>query len=65
MGSKAKLFNQQHKIGSTFIYQPNRALRGGLVVRTVEAARDLKSATVVEINVAPYFVNIESLTPPD
>ncbi|MDI3229553.1 hypothetical protein QK303_19305 [Serratia marcescens] len=65
MGSKAKLFNQQHKIGSTFIYQPNRALRGGSVVRTVDAARDLKSATVVEINVAPYFVNIESLTPAD
>ncbi|MGP2782329.1 hypothetical protein [Serratia bockelmannii] len=65
MGSKAKLFNQQHKIGSTFIYQPNRALRDGPVVRTVEAARDLKSATVVEINVAPYFVNIESLTPTD
>lgn len=63
MGSKAKLFNQQHRIGSTFIYQPNRALRGGPVVRTVDTARDLKSATVVEINVAPYFVNIESLTP--
>ncbi|HEJ7995781.1 TPA: hypothetical protein SMI16_001195 [Serratia liquefaciens] len=63
MGSKAKLFNQQHKIGSTFIYQPNRELRDGPVVRTVEAVRDLKSATVVEINVAPYFVNIESLTP--
>ncbi|HEN7340493.1 TPA: hypothetical protein U7N74_002245 [Serratia marcescens] len=65
MGSKAKLFNQQHKIGSTFIYQPNRVLRGGPVVRTVDTARDLKSATVVEINVAPYFVNIESLTPTD
>ncbi|EPR9349419.1 hypothetical protein ACU9SG_004314 [Serratia marcescens] len=63
MDSKAKLFNQQHRIGSTFIYQPNRALRGGPVVRTVDTARDLKSATVVEINVAPYFVNIESLTP--
>ncbi|HGE8473095.1 TPA: hypothetical protein ACGD7V_002672 [Serratia marcescens] len=63
MGSKAKLFNQQHAVGSAFIHQPNRALRGGPVVRTVEVARDLKSATVVEINVAPYFVNIESLAP--
>ncbi|MDP8639002.1 hypothetical protein QZQ24_05575 [Serratia marcescens] len=63
MESKAKLFNQQYAVGSTFIHQPNRALRGGPAVRTVDVARDLKSATVVEINVAPYFVNIESLTP--
>ncbi|WP_245209677.1 MULTISPECIES: hypothetical protein [Serratia] len=63
MGSKAKLFNQQHAVGSAFIHQPNRTLRGGPAVRTVDVARDLKSETVVEINVAPYFVNIESLTP--
>ncbi|EOT1927234.1 hypothetical protein ACNHUP_002288 [Serratia marcescens] len=63
MGSNARLFNQKYAVGSTFIHQPNRALRGGPVVRTVDVARDLKSATVVEINVAPYFVNIESLTP--
>ncbi|MFB5082524.1 hypothetical protein [Raoultella sp. C349492] len=63
MGSKARLFNQQHKIGSTFIYQPCRALRGGQPVRTVDIARDFKSDTVVEINVAPYFVNVDSLTP--
>jgi len=30
-------------------------------VKTVEVARDMKSVTVVEINLEPYFANIKSL----
>ncbi|HCC3328779.1 TPA: hypothetical protein M4731_001394 [Salmonella enterica] len=56
-------FNQRYAIGSRFIFQPCKALRGGKVVKTIGVARDLKSATVVEINVEPYFANINSLTP--
>lgn len=60
---KAKAFNQRWSVGSAFIYQPNPLLRGGRVVRTVDAARDLKDITVVEINQEPYFANIKSLKP--
>ncbi|HAT3759011.1 TPA: hypothetical protein I8633_000693 [Citrobacter freundii] len=57
----AKDFNGKHDVGSTFIYQPSPFLRGGRVVKTVDAARDMKSVTVVEINQEPYFANIKSL----
>ncbi|HGW5506330.1 TPA: hypothetical protein ACNH1V_000345 [Citrobacter koseri] len=60
---KAKEFNQCWPVGSTFIYQPSPVLRGGRMVRTVDIARDIKDATVVEINQEPYFANIKSLTP--
>ncbi|MCQ4171714.1 MAG: hypothetical protein RR429_13155 [Hafnia sp.] len=60
---KAQQFNQQYPVGSCFIHQPCKALRGGHAVRTVDIARDLPSSTVVEINVEPYFVNTNSLTP--
>ncbi len=60
---KAKDFNALYPTGSTFIYQPSQFLRGGRVVRTVDAARDLKDITVVEINQEPYFANIKSLKP--
>jgi hypothetical protein len=63
MQVKAKEFNQHWPVGSHFIYQPHRALRGGKTVKTVDVARDLKEATVVEINVEPYFANVKSLTP--
>ena len=56
-------FNRCYAVGSRFIFQPCKTLRGGKVVKTVGMARDLKSATVVEINVEPYFANINSLTP--
>ncbi len=58
---KAKEFNASYPTGSTFIYQPCQYLRGGRVVKTVDAARDLKDITVVEINQEPYFANIKSL----
>ncbi|CAD5676909.1 Uncharacterised protein [Escherichia coli] len=37
------------------------ALRGGRVVKTVAPARDFKCGCVVEINVEPYFVKVETL----
>ncbi|HDL8234109.1 TPA: hypothetical protein PXQ89_000716 [Yersinia enterocolitica] len=58
---KAKEFNGKHGVGSTFMYQPSPLLRGGRLVKTVDAARDMKSVTVVEINQEPYFANIKSL----
>ncbi|WP_449543623.1 hypothetical protein [Enterobacter ludwigii] len=61
----AKQFNQRYAVGSRFIFQTCNALRGGKVVKTIGVARDLKSATVVEINVEPYFANIKSLAPAD
>jgi hypothetical protein len=60
---KAKEFNERWAKGSAFIYQPSPFLRGGRLVKTVDAARDMKSVTVVEINQEPYFANIKSLKP--
>ncbi|MGQ6282623.1 hypothetical protein ACUNFS_03175 [Serratia sp. IR-2025] len=60
---QAKQFNACYPVGKSFIYQPCKALRGGQLVKTVDVARDLKTATVVEINLEPYFVNTKSLTP--
>ncbi|HEP1045401.1 hypothetical protein [Serratia marcescens] len=60
---QAKQFNACFPVGKSFIYQPCKALRGGSIVKTVDIARDLKTATVVEINLEPYFVNTKSLTP--
>ncbi|EBP4586507.1 hypothetical protein VH79_25745 [Salmonella enterica] len=59
----AKEFNRRYKVGSCFIHQPNRVLRGGPVVRTVGAANDFKCGVIVEINVEPYFVRINTLIP--
>jgi len=60
---KAEEFNARYPVGSHFIFQPCKLLRGGSVVKTVDVARDLKSSTVVEISVEPYFANVKSLTP--
>jgi hypothetical protein len=60
---KAKAFNQAFPVGSHFIFRPSKAQFGGKAVKTVGVARDLKSATVVEVHVEPYFVNVDSLTP--
>jgi hypothetical protein len=60
---QAKQFNACYPVGKLFIYEPGKALRGGSIVKTVGVARDLKTATVVEINIEPYFVNTKSLTP--
>ena len=60
---KAKEFNQAFPIGSYFIFRLCEMQFGGKSVKTVDVARDLKTATVVEIHVEPYFVNVKSLTP--
>ncbi|MDC9620111.1 hypothetical protein PSI22_00335 [Xenorhabdus sp. XENO-7] len=60
---KARQFNQHFPIGHRFIYQPNKFLRGGQAVRTIERAQDLTHMTVVEISTEPYLVRIEHLTP--
>ncbi|WP_038261255.1 hypothetical protein [Xenorhabdus cabanillasii] len=59
----AQQFNQCFPIGHSFVYQPNKFLRGGRLVRTIERAQDLTNMTVVEISTEPYLVRIEHLTP--
>lgn len=56
-------FNRKFKVGSGFIHQPHKALRGGRTVKTVDEARDFDCGAVVEINLEPYFVKINALTP--
>ncbi|MFD3249435.1 hypothetical protein [Rahnella aquatilis] len=62
---KAKQFNELYPVGTYFIHHPCKVFNDASVVKTVDEARDFTSATVVEINVAPYFVNTKSLTPAD
>ncbi len=38
----AKEFNKKYPVGSSFIHQPNKALRGGKAVKTVAPANDFK-----------------------
>ena len=58
---KASEFNQRYPVGTTFTHIAHPALRGGRVVRTVAPAGDFKSGCIVEINVEPYFVKVETL----
>lgn len=61
---KAKEFNRKYKSGTAFWHQrPEETDRRA--VRTVAAAIDLESATVVEINVEPWLANVSSLTRQD
>ncbi|EMH7334429.1 MULTISPECIES: hypothetical protein [Serratia] len=60
---KAKDFNQRYAVGSHFIFRHCKTQFGGKAVKTVDVARDLKTETVVEINLLPCFVNTKSLTP--
>lgn len=61
---KAKTFNQLYPPGTRFMHIAHQALRGGRVVKTVSPARDFKCGCVVEINVEPYFVKVETLKAP-
>ena len=56
-------FNKKHPVGSSFIYQPNKILRGGKAVRTVALAGDFNQGVIVEISLEPWFANITALTP--
>ncbi|ETS31939.1 hypothetical protein PTE_02037 [Photorhabdus khanii NC19] len=60
---KARRFNQRYRVGASFIYQPNKILRGGIPVKTIGKAKDLTNCTVVEISIEPYFVRTDYLTP--
>ncbi len=60
----AKNFNKQYPVGTRFMRIAHPALRGGRVVKTVSPARDFKCGCVVEINVEPYFVKVETLKAP-
>lgn len=57
-------FNQLYPVGTKFMHIPNPVLRGGRVVSTVAPARDFKCDCIVEINVEPYFVKVETLKSP-
>ncbi|MFT4466204.1 MAG: hypothetical protein ACMX3H_18695 [Sodalis sp. (in: enterobacteria)] len=58
----AKQFNQCYPGGACFIYQPNRILKDGTLIRTLDSAKYLTTCAVVEINFAPYFENVRWLT---
>ncbi|EBW6359731.1 hypothetical protein DPU24_02540 [Salmonella enterica subsp. enterica serovar Oranienburg] len=57
----AKEFNRKYEVGAHFIRQTNREF--GPVVRTVGKANEFRCGAIVEINVIPYFVRINTLTP--
>lgn len=58
---KAAEFNKCYPVGTSFIYQPHPALRGGRVVKTVDSANDFKNGAVVEIDREPYFARVAAL----
>ncbi|PLL43979.1 hypothetical protein CWN50_02420 [Klebsiella michiganensis] len=60
----ANEFNRKYKSGTAFWHQRPKET-GRRAVRTVAAAMDLKSATIVEINVEPWLANVNSLTRQD
>ncbi|HAB1304926.1 TPA_asm: hypothetical protein GJF48_16745 [Salmonella enterica subsp. enterica serovar Enteritidis] len=60
----AKQFNQLYPVGARFMLIGHPALRGARLVKTVAPARDFKCGCVVEINVEPYFVKVETLKSP-
>ncbi|AGR57648.1 hypothetical protein FOI36_18075 [Salmonella enterica] len=61
---KAKEFNRRYPVGTKFMHIPEPVLRGARVVSTTEPARDFKCGCIVEINVEPYFVKVETLKSP-
>lgn len=59
----AKEFNRKYKVGSHFIHRPHREFSCDRAVRTVGVANEFKCGVIVEINLEPYFVRINTLTP--
>lgn len=59
----AKEFNRKYKVGSHFIHRPHREFSCDRAVRTVGVANEFKCGVIVEINLKPYFVRINTLTP--
>ncbi|MFP4863927.1 hypothetical protein ACLFLC_13465 [Providencia rettgeri] len=58
----AQQFNEKYLVGHIFIYQESRFLRGGPAVKTLGRAKDEAERVIVEINIHPYYVDIDSLT---
>lgn len=58
----AQQFNEKYLVGHIFIYQESRFLRGGPAVRTLDIAKNEGNRVIVEINIHPYYVDIDSLT---
>ncbi|MCI4235967.1 hypothetical protein F6X50_11570 [Dickeya dianthicola] len=54
-------FNKKYAVGHSFGYCPNPILRGEKIVKTVDVARDFNCGAIVEINLEPYFVKIDTL----
>ncbi|EBL9222977.1 hypothetical protein DNS57_14355 [Salmonella enterica] len=59
----AKGFNRKYKVGSHFIHRQHRKFPCDRAVRTVGVANEFKCGVIVEINLKPYFVRINTLTP--
>ncbi|EMF0013754.1 hypothetical protein VY443_002156 [Salmonella enterica] len=59
----AKEFNRKYQVGTRFIHRSHRGLPDNRVVRTRGIAREFKCGVIVEINLEPYFVRINTLTP--
>lgn len=57
----AEQFNKRYPVGSCFIYQPSRILRGGPLARTLGWAKDEGERVIVEIDIEPYYTDIDSL----
>lgn len=57
----ARQFNEKYLIGHIFIYQASRFLRGGSAVKTLDRAKDEGERVIVEIDIHPYYVDIDSL----
>ncbi|EDL0142713.1 hypothetical protein CLF52_24840 [Salmonella enterica subsp. enterica serovar Kottbus] len=57
-------FNQLYEVGTLFICTSESVPDGECVVKTVGPARDFKCNCIVEINVEPYFVKVETLKSP-
>ncbi len=59
----AEHFNKLYPVGTLFIEQSKHDLVNGRAVKTVAKAGDFKCGVIVEINVIPHFVNVDSLKP--
>lgn len=57
----AEQFNERYPLGSEFIYQPNRILRGGEPTITLSPAKDEGQRAIVQIDIEPYYADIDSL----
>jgi len=60
---KATEFNNTWSIGDIFSLQRGEVTQARILVKTTDIARDFECGCIVEIDKAPYFVKVGSLTP--